>query len=92
MLFMKIRSKTISYSTWKKKEFNKLEGSLERDIGILSNKVAEGDIESIDLLSAKQADLVDVRKIKMGVLIRSRTRWMECGEKPSKYFLNMEKT
>ena len=93
MLLMKIRSKTISYSTWKKKEFNKLEGSLERDIGILSNKVAEGDNESIDLLSAKQADLVDVRKIKMdGVLIRSRTRWMECGEKPSKYFLNMEKT
>jgi hypothetical protein len=26
-----------------------------------------------------------------GVLIRSKTRWMEQGEKPSRYFLNMEK-
>ena len=26
-----------------------------------------------------------------GVLIRSKTRWIEHGEKPSKYFLNMEK-
>ena len=26
-----------------------------------------------------------------GVLIRSKTRWMEQGKKPSKYFLNMEK-
>ena len=26
-----------------------------------------------------------------GVFIRARTRWMEDGEKPSRYFLNMEK-
>ena len=26
-----------------------------------------------------------------GVLVRSKTRWMEEGEKPSRYFLNMEK-
>ena len=26
-----------------------------------------------------------------GVMIRSRTRWFEHGEKPSKYFLNLEK-
>ena len=40
----------------------------------------------------KQADLENLRKDKMnGVLIRSKTRWFEHGEKPSKYFLNMEK-
>ena len=49
MLLMKIRSKTISYSIWKKKEVKKLELSLEKEINVLSNKVAEGDLESVDL-------------------------------------------
>ena len=55
-----------------------------------SVKVSEGDLESVDLLNAKQTDLVALRKAKMeGVLIRFKTRWMEGGEKPSKYFLNL---
>ncbi len=46
------------------------------------------------LLKEKQSELIDVRKRKMdGVLVRSKilVRWMEDGEKQSRYFLNMEK-
>ena len=87
---MEIRSKTISYSAWNKKR--KVESSLENEINDLTDKVSQGDSTAVDLLNSKQAELVDIRKNKIdGVLIRSKTRWIEHGEKPSKYFLNMEK-
>lgn len=51
--------------------------------------IAKGDNSIADLLHTKKEDeLVNIRKNKMeGVLVRSRTRWMEEGEKP---FFNME--
>ena len=92
MLLMKIRGKTISYSAWKKKESNKIESTLQKEIDFLSDKISRGVSTSIDLLNAKQAELVDLRKSKMeGIIIRSKARWLECGEKPCKFFLNMEK-
>ena len=92
LLLMKIRSKTISFASRKKKETRKTEFLLEKEINILSDKVPEGDPDSVDLLNAKQADLIDLRKAKMeGVLIKSKSRWLEDGEKPSKYFLKFTK-
>ena len=92
MLLMEIRSKTISYASWKKKEANRIETLLENEIRNLTDQVDLGDVTQTDVLSSKQAELVNLRKKKMdGVLIRSKTRWMEYGEKPSRYFLNMEK-
>ena len=64
-----IRSKTISYSAWKKKHASKVESSLENEIKDLTDKVSQGDSTSVDLLNSKQAELVDIRKNKMdGVL------------------------
>ena len=92
MLLMEIRTKTISYAAWKNKNSRKAESNLEKEITVLSEKVAKGDVVSNDMLKSKQTDLVNLRKKKMeGVLIRSKTRWMEQGEKPSRYFLNMER-
>ena len=92
MLLMEIRSKTISYAAWKNKNSRKDESNLEKEIKILTEKVAQGDGLSNEMLKSKQADLVNLRRIKMdGVLLRAKTRWMEHGEKPSRYFLNMEK-
>ncbi len=92
MLLMEIRSKTISYSAWKKKESIKLELNIEKDIKLLFDRVSRGEHNLDPILKDKQNELIEFRKTKMkGVLVRSKTRWMEEGEKPSRYFLNMEK-
>lgn len=39
----------------------------------------------------KKKELESIRKEKLlGHMIRSRARWIEEGEKPSKYFCNLE--
>ena len=44
-----------------------------------------------DLIKSKQDELKVIREKKLqGTLIRSRARWVEQGEKPSKYFCNLE--
>ena len=93
MLLMEIRSKTITYSIRKKKNDLSLEHDLEKEIETLFNRASDVQTHNLNsLLKTKQNELADLRKSKMdGVLIRSRTRWMEEGEKPSRYFLNMEK-
>ncbi len=92
MLLMEIRSKTISYSARKKRASNEKEIKLEKEIKYIFDRISQGDHMLNQLLKEKENELKDVRKDKMeGVLVRSKTRWMEDGEKPSKYFLNMEK-
>ena len=48
--------------------------------------------ENEDGLKTKQKELPELRKKKMeGMLIRSRARWIEEGEKVSKYFCSLER-
>jgi len=92
MILLEIRAKTISYGAHKKKEAAKLERELENDINRLFLQVSQGEQNLSHQLNAKQNDLANMRKDKMeGVFIRTKSRWFEQGEKPSKYFLNMEK-
>ena len=92
MLLMEIRSKTISYEVWKKRKARDTEVNIEKEIKHLSDRIADSDNSLVDALNEKQLSLVNLRKSKMdGVMVRSRTRWMEYGEKPSKYLLNLEK-
>ena len=43
------------------------------------------------LLYEKRKELYDVRKVKMeGAKVRSKARWINDGEKVTKYFCNME--
>lgn len=42
-------------------------------------------------LTQKQKEYEDIRRKKIkGLCIRSRAKWVEEGEKPSKYFINLE--
>ena len=92
VLLLEIRSKTISYASWKKKSNNKRESHIEIAIQNLSYQISQGDLTVTEELKSKQTEHIDLRKKKMeGVLIRSKTRWIEEGEKPSRHFLNMEK-
>ena len=44
------------------------------------------------VINDKREELEKIRALKMeGVLLRSRGRWLEKGEKPTKFFLNLEK-
>lgn len=84
---MEIRGVTISYSAYKKKEKDNREKLLLQEIEALelNNSI------DIELLDEKKNALENLRKEKLqGHMIRSRALWLEEGEKPSKYFCNLE--
>ena len=88
ILLMEIRGITISYSSFKKKERNKLECTLIEEINDI-----EHNCENVDqsLLEDKKQALESLRKVKLqGHFVRSRAKWVELGEKPSKYFCHLE--
>lgn len=90
-LLMKIRAKTISYASIKKRERLKLEDMLQKKLGILEQKLLLTEEEKEELENAK-LELVNLREIKMkGVMLRSRARWVAEGEKITKYFCSLEK-
>ena len=84
---MEIRGKTISHSAYKKKKEKEKEDSLQKEI---ANLEKSSEI-NFDLLEIKKEELENVRKEKIkGIIIRSRVKWAEEGEKPTKYFCNLE--
>ena len=94
-ILMMIRGETIKYSTYKKRKQSEDEKQLEKDIEKLEFKITNylNDIteEDINKLDEKKNALQDIRKVKTeGVMLRSRCRYEDLGEKPSIYFLNLE--
>ena len=58
---------------------------------ILNDNLMTIDNNTILLLDEKKSRLHEIRQKKMeGVMLRSRCRYEDMGEKPSKYFLNLE--
>ena len=87
-LLMEIRGKTISYSSYKKKQKATRELDLIKEIQVLESTV-HGD--SIQYLESKKRELENLRKEKMmGKMVRARIQWIEEGEKPSTYFCGLE--
>ena len=86
-LLMEIRGKTISFSSYLKKQRDRTEELIIKEIGELEkcetldeNKIAE-----------KREQLYNLRKEKLqGLMIRTKAKWIEEGEIPSKYFLHLE--
>ena len=91
VLLMKIRSKTISYATMKKRADQEKERDLQNNIQSLETKIKLTEDEKGKLESYKQ-ELIALREKKMeGVLLRSRARWVAEREKITKYFCALEK-
>lgn len=87
VLLMEIRGITISYSTFKKKERENKEKSLLEEIDKLESE------ENINLHAVEEKRLLleNIRKEKMiGLMIRGKARLVEEGEKPTRYFCNLE--
>ena len=94
-ILMMIRGETIKYSSFKKKKQTEEEKQLEIEIenieAKITNNLNEITEEDINILEEKKNALSELRKIKTeGVMLRSRCRYEELGEKPSGYFLNLE--
>ena len=86
-LLMEIRGKTISYSSYKKKQNNLREHNLENEIKHLEEE------EPLDLekINEKKLELENFRKEKIqGIMIRAKIKWAEEGEKPTRYFCSLE--
>ena len=91
VLLMKIRSQTISYSSFKKKTMSENEQRLLREIHDLE-KIHNPNVFEQETLKEKQEELINIRDFRLrGVLLRSRARWVENGEKVSSYFCSLEK-
>ena len=87
MLLLAIRGKTISFASHKKKTQINKENNILKEIEKIEKQI---DI-NYDRLDRKREELQDLRKKKMeGVFIKSRAKWIQEGEKPTKYYCNLE--
>ena len=86
VLLMEIRGKTISYASYKKKQMDKTEKNLIEEI----NNLVQNNLNNT-LLEEKRETLKDMRTKKLeGLKVRSRAKWIDQGEKVTKYFCNLE--
>lgn len=89
MILLEIRGKSIAYAAHKKKEDVRIEEILTKEISELEEDVNE---DNLVILENKRIELEALRKKKIdGLIVRSRAKWIEEGEKNSKYFSNLEK-
>lgn len=87
-LLMEIRGKSISFSTYKKRKLKEEEKKLEDEIKNLEIFLDESNKQ---ILADKQIEFENLRAHKLkGNYIRSRAQWIEEGEKPTRYFCNLE--
>ena len=89
-----IRGETISYSSMKKKKCSQSEKKFKTEIRKLESNLSNTEYEKniLEELEYKKACLEDLRKQKIDeAMLRSKLKWIEFGEKPSKFFLTLEK-
>ena len=88
VMLMEIRGKTISFSTHKKRNELYTEHELEKEIKKIEENVTDSALENLENLKTQLQELRN-KRIE-GIAVRSRIRWINEGEKVSKYFCNLE--
>ena len=90
---MLIRGETVRYSKIKARRFREKEKEIIAKISKAQSRFSvTRSEEDASCVQAYKDQLEDIRKpIINGLIVRSRTRWYEDGEKSSKYFLGLEK-
>ena len=90
LLIMKLRDYTIKFSIEQKKKVSNIEAKLLTDIAHLEINEHIPNINS--KLIEKKLTLENLRNDRLsGHMIRSRAEWLHEGEKPTKYFMSLEK-
>ena len=95
MIKMEVRAKTISFSKRRRLEFKQKEIDLQNEIDELDRKICAGNCLDTALLNTYEEakkQLKEIYDLKgKEAMFRSKARWVEQGEKPTKYFFNLEK-
>ena len=96
LIKMELRSKTIKYSKQKRREIKDIEITLQTRLQDLDNKICNSntlDKEILDSYEAAKEELKRIHELRgHEVMFRSKMKWIEQGEKPTKYFFNLEKS
>ncbi|KAK3091716.1 hypothetical protein FSP39_022111 [Pinctada imbricata] len=89
----KIREMTLRYSSERKKRKLMHKNNLENEIKNIKSALDHNYDTILDnRLTELTLELENIRKEELkGMIVRSRCRWIEDGEKPSKYFCALEK-
>ena len=93
VLVLNLRTATISFAIHKKRTRESEEKKLIKEIKGLEETVqSDANRENIENLELAKESLEQLRKHKVeGIIIRSRAKWHEEGERSTSYFLNLEK-
>ena len=97
LIKMEIRSITIPFAAHKAKQFRNQESDLQKRLDEIDKSInnsrddqnIEAKLEEYDRLKNELNRLYEMKG--KGAIFRSKVRWLENGEKPTKYFFNMEK-
>ena len=93
---MEIRTETITYSKAKRKESKNRETYLQEKLDALDNQLCRGSdyfnqvlLDEYESIKTELKDMYEKRGKE--AMFRSKARWIEKGEKPTRYFFNLEK-
>ena len=98
LIKMEIRAKTIKYSKQNRAELNKREIILQSELQELDYQICNTAFEDLEqgILDKYESTKEELKCIydQRGkeAMFRSKVIWLEQGEKPTKYFFNLEKT
>ena len=94
-LLMVIGVETMKYSSRKKKKSIREELNLEEEITKIEENIninlLNAFANELNILEDKKTRLQEIRQKKLeGIILRSKCRYEDMGEKPTKYFLSLE--
>ena len=95
LIKMEIKGLTIPYSKNKARKMRQTEGELEKRLELLNEKFDHGEDTTESERKEYEHLKTELRHIyekrAQGAIFCSKVRWIQEGEKPTKYFFNMEK-
>ena len=90
-----LRTDTILYSCKKAKENRKIESNLKDKLEVFEKKLGKNEnineVDYAEYVRTKSDWESHIAKKNNGIILRSKAKWVEEGEKNTKYFLNLEK-
>ena len=95
LMKMELRAKTIQYSKEKRSKLRNEEKALQEELQELDRKICNNhvfDQETLEKYESAKGKLKRIHDIRgKEAIFRSKTKWLEQGERPTKYFFNLEK-
>ena len=95
LIKMELCAKTIKYSKQKRSSLRNKEEILQNELQELDYKICNNDTfdqEILEKYEAAKEELKHIHEVKgREAMFRSKMKWFELGEKPTKYFFNLEK-